>query len=162
MVTEFLLHKLFEYKNAELHWKEKTTPLSRVKIGDVAGTIDKKGYRKIGINGKVYFAHRLILLYHGVITPDQVDHVNGIKHDNNFANLRLATNSNNRMNTRLASNNKSGVKNVNWHKKQSKWVVQLGVNGKKMNFGAYHDLQVAKFVADTMRHKYHGNFSRNI
>ena len=66
------------------------------------------------------------------------------------------------MNSKIASNNKSGIKNVNWHKKSKKWVVQLGVNNKKMNFGTYFDLEVAKFVAETMRHKYHGQFSRSV
>ena len=57
--------------------------------------------------------------------------------------------------------NTSGLKNVSWHKLHKKWQVRINVNGALKHFGFYHDIQVAKFIAETMRHKYHQQFSRN-
>jgi hypothetical protein len=33
------------------------------RINGIAGCVDKNGYRLIGINGKLYYAHRLVYLY---------------------------------------------------------------------------------------------------
>ena len=49
-----------------------------------------------------------------------------------------------------------------WNKTNKKWVVRINVNGKRKSFGTYNDIDYAKFVADAMRHKYHGNVARNI
>ena len=161
MITQELANNLFQLKNGNLFWKNKTSNLSRIKIGDEAGVLDKKGYKKIGINQKIYFEHHIVFLMNHGYLPKQIDHINGVKNDNRIENLREVTNSQNKMNTKLQSNNKSGIKNVNWCKKSNKWVVQLAVDNKKRWFGYYYDLNVAKFVAETMRYKYHGKFARN-
>jgi len=45
--------------------------------GTVAGTIDKNGYRIIGIAGQLYWAHRLAWFIHfGKWPTGQIDHVN--------------------------------------------------------------------------------------
>jgi hypothetical protein len=161
-LTQDQVKSLFDYKDGNLYWKNKTTNLSRVKINNIAGSPGEKGYLQIGINQKLYLAHRVIFLMHHGYMPDFVDHIDGNKENNFIENLREASRGQNRMNSKLQSNNKSTIKNVNWHKKQNKWVVQLGVEGKKLYFGAYFDLNVAKFVAETMRHKYHKQFARSV
>ena len=161
-LTQDQVKSLFDYKDGNLYWKNKTTNLSRVKINAIAGSTGKKGYLQIGINQKLYLAHRVIFLMHHGYMPDFVDHIDGNKENNFIENLREASRGQNRMNSKLQLNNKSTIKNVNWHKKQNKWVVQLGVEGKKLYFGAYFDLNVAKFVAETMRHKYHKQFARSV
>jgi hypothetical protein len=159
MLTKDYLHEMFDYKDGHLYWKN---AYKNITNGQKAGSLHPEGYVRIKLNKSTYGAHRLIFMMHHGYLPIFLDHINGNRSDNRIENLREATKAENRMNSKIASNNKSGIKNVNWHKKSNKWVVQLGVNNKKMNFGTYFDLDVAKFVADTMRHKYHGQFSRNV
>lgn len=82
-----------------LWWK---VPKRGHNIGRCAGATDNKGYINIGIDGTRYKAHRLIWLIETGSFPDKsvpIDHINMIKDDNRFCNLRLATNSQNKMNS---------------------------------------------------------------
>ena len=59
--------------------------------GHAAGTITFSGYWQITFNGVKYTLHRLAFLYmEGVFPPEMVDHVNRIRHDNRWSNLRHA------------------------------------------------------------------------
>ena len=50
------------------------------------------GYLRIGICDKLYLAHRLAYLYMtGEWPPEEVDHVNMVRGDNRWANLRAAS-----------------------------------------------------------------------
>lgn len=159
ILNQKLLSELFEYKEGYLYWK--ISPNSNVKIGNKAGSIRKDGYWRIGIKNKAHTAHRVIFLYHHGYLPQNIDHINGIKTDNRIENLRAATTRQNQLNSKINSKNKSGIKGVCWDKQSKKWRVYLYIEGKFTDFGKYFDINVAKFVADTMRHKYHGEFANN-
>jgi len=76
----------------------------KIHIGMRAGGLHTKGYRKIRINGKKYFEHRLAFLFMtGDWPEDQVDHINGVPDDNRWANLRLANNAQNQWNSKSYS-----------------------------------------------------------
>jgi|LakMenEpi03Aug12_release.lakeMendotaPanAssembly.Ray.scaffolds.fasta_scaffold561383_1 hypothetical protein len=160
-LTQEYLHSLFYYKDGNLYWKKKSTKLSRANIGSIAGSLSSSGYLQTGVKGKIFLNHRLIFLMHYGYLPQFIDHKDGNKTNNKIENLRETNKSQNRMNAKLQKNNISGIKNVNWSKKERKWVVQIGVNSKKLRFGSYFDLNVAKFVAETMRHKYCGLFAKH-
>ena len=159
ILNQKLLHELFEYKEGHLYCKINAN--SQTKIGNKAGSIQKDGYWRIGIKGKAHTAHRLIFLFHYGYLPKCIDHINGIKTDNCIKNLRAATNSQNQCNAKINIKNTSGIKGVCWNKKTKKWRVYLYINGKFTEFGHYFDINVAKFVIDTMRHKYHGEFANH-
>ena len=76
-------------------------------------------------------------------------------------NLREATKQNNAWNVKKPCSNLSGIKGVSWSKKDRRWVVRLSVENRNRYFGGYFDINVAKFVAETMRHKYHGQFANH-
>jgi hypothetical protein len=134
-----------------LHYEPKTGVFTwlasrgnSVKVGDIAGYIDKLGYRFIKINGKMYKAHRLVFLYMtGKFPPDEIDHLNHLRYDNRFVNLRHATRVENSRNRSMNSNNTSGFNGVYWHEGASKWRVRIRVNGKDKHLGLFTDMDDA-------------------
>ena len=158
MLTKDYLHQIFEYKEGNLYYKENC---GKMKIGKKAGSKRTSGYIAIVINKKPYYAHRLIFMMFYGYFPKFIDHINGEKSDNKIENLREATKQNNSWNVKKFTNNTSGYKNISWNKREKRWYVRIAVNGKNKHFGGYFDIEVAKFVAETMRYKYHGQFANH-
>jgi len=125
------------------------------KIGGVAGRFDKYGYRRISVNGKEYLAHRLAWLYMtGRLPCDQLDHINHIRDDNRWANLREATNSDNQKNSSLQKNNKSGIAGVMWYKYTNRWLVRINTNPKMISLGYHKDFFEACCIRKSAENKY--------
>ena len=158
MITQELVKKIFEYQKGELFWK---IQVSNKKIGDKAGRKQTLHYFQTRINGKYYYNHRIIFLYHHGYLPKCIDHIDGNCLNNSIENLREASLYQNQQNRKIAKNNTSGIKGIYKIKNKEKWCVRLKVNGKQNFFGNYHDLEVAKFVIETMRYKYHHQFANN-
>lgn len=127
--------------------------------GNAAGSIAPEGYVVIGVQGKVYRAHRLAWLYMTGEWPDRdIDHINGDKSDNRIANLRSATKIENKRNRRRNTDNTSGCKGVSWHKRDQKWYARIMVDGKSKSLGYYKSLQSAHAAYCAASQKYHGEF----
>ena len=76
-----------------------------VRVGAVAGTVDK-GYRRITIDYKQYFAHQLVWLYHHGDFPEKgIDHINGNPSDNKLGNLRVVSQVENGRNQKRSTRN---------------------------------------------------------
>lgn len=156
-ISQNELLELFEYCDGVLYWKI-NKPHSRYKIGDVVGRTIIGGYRQTCVNSMRIFNHQVVFkMFHGY-APKVIDHIDGNPANNCIENLRPATPTQNQYNTKLNARNKSGVKNVCWHKSYKKWHVQVSVKGKQTNFGLYDDLELAELVAQKARTKYHGSF----
>ena len=156
-VTLSRLHELFHYKDGNLIWKIDKS--RRVKAGDIAGYLNKLGYIDIGVDRKVYKAHRLIYFYHNEHLPLSIDHIDGNKSNNKIENLRSATTSQNAMNRKISIKNSSGIKGVVWHKRDKKWVVNVKVNSKCHSFGYFDDKKAAELVAIEATNELHKEFS---
>ena len=95
----------------------------------VAGGFSDRGYLTIGIDGVKHRAHRLAWFYvHGVY-PDQIDHLNHVRHDNRMINLRETDSYGNSRNQSKPSHNTSGVVGVSLsnriNQKNVKWEVRV-------------------------------------
>ena len=152
-----ILHELFEYRDGSLYWKVKSC--RKVNVGSKAGRIDKYGYVLIGVNRKAYRAHRLIFLMFNGHLPEQVDHINGIRHDNRIENLRPATNSENQCNTKRNSKNTSGTKGVYFYKRYNCYRAECKTNGVSKHLGYFKTIEEAKEVLDKYRIEQHGEFA---
>jgi hypothetical protein len=137
-LTQQALKQIFWYdpKSGFFYWRH--TKCYTVKPWDKAGTFDGK-YCRIRVGQERFFAHRLAWLYMtGSHPTNQIDHINGIKIDNSWANLREATNKQNQENRRLSKTNKSGVAGV--YKSGCKW------RAKITSFGVVYHSERFKFL----------------
>ena len=122
----------------------KYTKANCINIVDAAGAIDKKGYIVIMINGKNYFAHRLVFLYmEGYLPENDVDHINRIRNDNRWCNLREVSRSCNMKNINIRKDNASGITGVSWDKRRKKWIARIANNKKEIFIGYFENLSNA-------------------
>lgn len=110
-----------------------------VKAGKKAGRTHRgRNYQRIRINGVIYQSHRLAWLYMtGKWPENQIDHINGIKDDNRFHNLREATNSQNSFNKKARSDSGTGYKCVSWHRKSRKYAAYIRIKGRQVHLGTF-------------------------
>jgi hypothetical protein len=120
-------------------------------------SVNGKGnvYRKISINGKVYFAHSLAWLYVYGVMPKMIDHIDGNGSNNAMCNLRLADYNINSKNKKININNKTGVTGVSM--RYGKYCVNIA----NIYRGCFCDLELAELVANEIYlkegfHKNHG------
>ena len=109
-----------------------------------AGHITDKGYRRIRILGKNYFASRLAWLYMtGEWPPEgfQVDHKDTDKLNNKWENLRLLTPEQNSRNYGPQCNNTTGFKGV--CKRENKFEANIFHNGKLEYLGTFNTAKEA-------------------
>lgn len=124
----------------ELVWL-KDRANGKIKAGSVAGSLNR-GYRQIRIYGKWYKAHRLVwLLKTGSWPSYQIDHINRVKLDNRFENLRDVSNYQNCLNK--VSDRELPV-GVSYDRKNKKWVAQTYLHGVAKNLGRFSSVGDAK------------------
>jgi len=134
---------------------------SKAMAGSIAGTFNKTlMYRFIMIDYKLYREHRLAWLYMTGEWPDgEIDHINHIRNDNRWDNLRCVTAKENRKNQSIRSDNTSGVTGVYWHKRRGKWRSIITVDGNQIHLGWYKDKSdaVAARKLSEVEHGFHPN-----
>lgn len=115
---------------------------NQVKAGDIAGTLNPNGYVQIFIDGKGHPAHRLaFLVMNGEYPPNDTDHINNVKSDNRWVNLRLATRSQNMANKLNKATNTSGKKGV--YLRRGKWCARIQFDGKRYHLGFHATKETA-------------------
>jgi len=126
----------------------------------VAGHITPRGYRKIAIFKKPYFAHRIIWAYHHGWWPETVDHKNCKFADNRLSNLRVATQMENRWNSKLREKTKSNVKGV-YKRKEKFYEAHVCANYKRYYLGRFVRKSDAVRAVTTARKALHKTFARS-
>jgi hypothetical protein len=159
-LTQEEAHRLFEYRDGVLYWKERPKHSRKAKGDMEAGTSSGHGYKKICVAQNKYYVHQIIfLMQHGYI-PEVVDHIDGDTSNNKIDNLRASNKSLNACNSKSRRDNTSGHRGVIWHKAAKKWMCQIVFNAKTKYLGLYEDFELACLVADEARVLYHGAHAR--
>jgi hypothetical protein len=126
--------------------------------GSVCGSIDSRGYVQIKIDGKCHLAHRLAwLVMTGEWPSGEVDHVNFLRADNRFANLRHCTRALNAQHRSAYKNNSSGFPGVSFDKKAGKWRAYIRVEGRLLYLGFYDSAAAAnekRIQAKSLHHPF--------
>ncbi len=129
--------------------------------GKIAGCRDKDGYVLIGVDGHLFFAHRLAYIYMYGVVPVEVDHQNHVKDDNRLWNLRNGEHADNMRNQSLSLVNTSGVTGVHLHRQTGKWRAKLKMDGKVISLGLFDSIDAAASARRNAQndygfHKNHG------
>lgn len=160
ILSQDLLRTMFDYRD-DGHLIRRVTRGGCEK-GGVAGTVCKRGYRYIAINGAKYSAHRLIFLWHhGWLPTGDVDHKDLDKRNCKIENLRAADGAKNQHNRGLSRNNKSGVKGVCWDTSKGKWLAQCCVNRHNYVLGRFDNIKDAEAAVRAFREQHHGEFANH-
>jgi len=131
MITQKELKELLHYAPDTGLFTRRITRHNHA-AGSVVG-FDHQGYRRTRIDKKNYMLHRLAFLYMEGDLPPAVDHINRVRDDNRWCNLRRSNWQHNATNKGMHSNNRSGLPGVHWCASKQRWIVQKMVNGKRIN-----------------------------
>lgn len=139
-------------------WK---VPRRNIRVGDVAGCVNAKGYRYIGVKEKLYRSNRLVWFYcYGEWPEFQVDHINGDRLDDRIENLRDVPAQGNQQNRRNGNKNSSSkMLGVSWNKLSSKWRAQISIGKTTRHIGMFDsekDAHSAYMEAKKSIHRFNG------
>lgn len=126
-----------------------------------SGWKHKDGYVYIHILGKTYSAHRLAWFFvTGEWPKKDIDHINGVKHDNRIENLRDVDKSINAQNeVRVRKNNPTGLMGVWFRKDRNKWVASIRIHRKSIRLGAFLTKEEAHKAYIEGKRKHHAGFT---
>lgn len=135
------------------------THMNQPKVTHVrAGTRDRDGYISIRIRGRKYFAHRLaFLLMTGELPVGLMDHINRIRDDNRWCNLRPATAGQNQQNSVKSRRKEDLPRGVSRHKR--KFAAVIFVNSKRIGLGTFETAEEASAAYRRKALELHGDFA---
>ena len=128
MITQKQLKKILFYNSETGIFTWIKDQGSRARIGNQTGCI-KHGYKYIKIKGNTYKSSRLAFLYMMGNFPKngkEIDHINRIRNDDRWDNLREVSHLINQRNLPLQVNNISGFAGIYQDKRTKKWKVTIG------------------------------------
>jgi hypothetical protein len=146
-------------------WREREDVPPKIngrRSGKIAGCFDKKtGHILIGINGRLYLAHRLAWLhFYGEWPANHVDHINCDRSDNSIRNLRDATHSQNLWNRGASRISSTGFKGVTANKRSGGFFARITANGKTRHLGTFETAVDAHKAYASAASSIHGEFAR--
>lgn len=152
-------HEHFEYspETGSLKWKVR---LGRAKQWSEVGSKNASGYINLVINGRQFYAHRVIFAMMTGRWPKEIDHVDGDKSNNRWCNLRECTRSQNNWNRDTYAQNTSGVVGVSPRTKYGDWQVAIRVSNSRIFLGYFKSFEEAVIARKNAELKYWGEFRR--
>lgn len=154
------LHESFNVSpDGGLYWK--IPNWGGIKPGDIAGSENGDGYRRVHLNGVRLPVHRVVWAMVNGRWPDEgkvIDHIDGNPSNNHPDNLREVTWQENAQNRRRPSkNNRTGtrVPGVSWNSALGQFAVNLKIDGKVRFLGSFDHLPDAEREALRLRRKHY-------
>lgn len=143
-LTQSRLKELLHYDLESGAFTRAKAVNNRTKAGEVAGRLNADGYVAISVDGVTHVAHRLAFLWVTGEYPSrdaQVDHINGIRNDNRWSNLRKVSaqeNQHNRHHADRFAGRTSKRLGVSFKDRgRSRWEANIRVNGRLVYLGRF-------------------------
>ena len=159
----------YDLNNGVVRWKHRSIDLFTGRFpkqtygmwntrynGAVVGVKDHHGYLMARIYSKRDSVARLAFAYVTDEWPDLIDHIDHIRDNNKWANLRSVSAEDNSRNQTMNNGNKSGYAGICWIASRSKWSVSIN---KGEHLGYFDDIDVSIRVRkqEEIRLGYHKN-----
>ena len=156
MLTHARLLELLHYDPLTGHFTWRVKRSQNVLAGDRGGHLHVKGYVRIGVAGGSYWAHRLAWLYMtGEWPVGQVDHIDGNRTNNAFANLRDVPQTINMQNQRVGRADSThpllGVGKPRW----GGFRARIKVNGREQWLGTFSTPEAAHEAYVAAKRQFH-------
>lgn len=161
-VTQSELRLMFFYDPNTGRFTRFKAQQGQAKAGDIAGSTEWTGQRKIKIRGKAYREHHLAWLYvHGYLPKDEIDHINGDPGDNRIANLRECNSSQNKQNRRVYTKSQTGFKGVGFDDRcVRKYYAQIKVGDQRIYLGSFLTAEDAAIAYENAARAAFGEFAK--
>lgn len=160
MTTAKRLRQLLDYDpDAGVFTRRSNTGGRRA--GDSAGGLNLRGYISLSVDGHHILAHRAAFLWMTGEIPDrEVDHINGLRTDNRWSNLRIATSAQNKINRSTVRTRHSGLPRGVHPANQlgNKFVASVSVGDKSKHLGTFDTIEQARAAYCVAVATIHGNF----
>lgn len=157
------LRELFSYDpvTGDLRWKIAPNFKPEL-VGEIAGSKDSRGYRRVTINLKRVLAHRIAwAIENGSWPRNEIDHIDANPANNAIYNLREATSSQNKRNVRLSKRNTTGFKGVTRNTGcRLPFKATIYVNGKNRVIGSFRTAEEAHVAYCNAAKQHYGEFAR--
>lgn len=136
ILTAVRLRELLHYdpESGVFTWRVARGP---IKAGNVAGALQRIGYRVIRLDLELHYAHRLAWLYITDGWPAaEVDHIDGDKGNNRWSNLRDVAHKANCANQHVAQGS-AGLLGAAWNKRSKNWRAIVTRDDKQIHIGTF-------------------------
>lgn len=140
MLSQERLKEVIDYDPETGRFTWKVNKGRQAKAGNPAGSLMQNGYIIIRVDGHRVTAQRLAWLYMTGNQPgDTVDHINGIRDDNRFINLRSCSYSTNNSNKIKHRPNKHGMTGVSLNNrcKTRPYCASIKLDGRRKKLGNF-------------------------
>ena len=143
-----VLHSLFEIRGGDL--VRKKSGRGRCYAGDIVSSRTQSGYVRVSIDGSHYLVHRIIYAMVRGPIPDglNLDHINGVRHDNRIENLRLVTHQENAFNYVSAAG-------FRFDEQRMKFVAFIKRDGKTKTLGHFNSATAARAAYVSAKATFH-------
>lgn len=158
VITAQELQQIVEYFPESGIFLWKITKGNYVKTGKEFGSWDLYGYKTVRINKKSYKLHRLAWLYvYGKMPANDIDHINGIRHDNRISNLRDVTRQTNLENQTILKRKKKHTTLIGayFDVRKNTYYSRISIKNKNIHLGTFKTEQQAHDAYVAAKRKFH-------
>lgn len=156
------MNNLVALLRANFVYDPETGEIARKDGSRAFGCRSSGGYLQGKWRGLNLKAHRVAWMIAVGEIDDVIDHINGDCSDNRLVNLRAVSRATNQKNRAVGRNNKTGEIGVTWRANVGRWRVQVTIDGRRRDVGAFERFEDAVRCRDEAYAKagYHANHGR--
>lgn len=135
MLTQQRLQELFTY-DPDTGLFERKIRRGPAPAGAIASRKNRDGYCRTSVDGEEYLCHRLAFLYMtGTMPVEEVDHINHVRDDNRWINLRQVSRGENCTNKARYRNSSRPAPGVAF--RDGSWIATIWKDSKPIHIGSF-------------------------